>query len=572
MNTVYPKFKKMDRRHFLTVFSSLGLASTLLPGALAGASQGQDTITTEMMKHAEKIAGLEFSEQEREEILQRLNRNKSAYGKLRNLNMDNQVPLSLYFNPVPPGKTCIPQARCLKLDDIPVKNPERIEDTAFYPITHLSMLIKEKKISSTSLTSMYLARLKRYDPLLKCVVTITEDLAMEQADRADREIASGNYRGPLHGIPWGVKDLFATKGIPTTWGLELYKNRVIDTDATVVKKLETAGAVLIAKLSLGELASGDRWYGGRTRNPWNRHRGSGGSSAGSASAVAAGLVGFSIGTETNESLVGPAMLCGVNGLRPTFGRVSRYGAMTVSWSFDKIGPMCRSAEDCAVVLDAIGGPDCFDHSVADMPFNWDPSSDMKKLRIGYIKEIFDLVPKNNWIAQILASHKTALNNLKAMGADIIEIKDVKHEYIRQLTQISSLGMMVEAAAAHEELTFGNSINEFRYSDWPRRFRSARYVPAVDFIQANRARTLLIHEVEKIFRRVDVLIGRIVPSALQSNITGHPELVIPHGLNKDKMPLSIILTGKLFGEAEMLSLAHYYQMETGYHQIHPDLDA
>ncbi len=267
MNSTDQNFCKIDRRHFLAVFSSLGLASTLLPGALAAASEGQDTITTEMMKQAEKITGLEFNEQEREEIIDRLNRNRIVYRKLRSLNMGNQTPFSLFFNPIPPGKIYAPQKRCLKLSDIHVKKPKRIEDTAFYSITYLSKLIKDKKVSSTDLTKMYLSRLKQYNLLLKCVVTLTEDLALEQADRADREMTFGNYRGPLNGIPWGVKDLFATKGYPTTWGLERYKRRVIDTDATVVKRLEDAGAVLIAKLSLGELATGDRWYGGRTRNP-----------------------------------------------------------------------------------------------------------------------------------------------------------------------------------------------------------------------------------------------------------------------------------------------------------------
>ncbi len=570
MNSMDQHFYRIDRRHFLTVFSSLGLVSTLLPGALAAASQDQDTITTEMMKQAEKIAGLEFNEQKREEIIGRLNRNRIGYRKLRSLNMENRTPFSLYFNPIPPGRTYEPQKRFLELSDIHVEKPDQAEDTAFYPITHLSKLLKEKKISSIDLTKMYLARLKRYDPLLKCVVTLTEDLALEQAARADREIASGNYRGPLHGIPWGVKDLFATKGIPTTWGLERYKNRVIDTDATVVKRLEAAGAVLIAKLSLGELATGDRWYGGMTRNPWNHKRGSGGSSAGSASAVAAGLVGFSIGTETNESLVGPAMVCGVNGLRPTFGRVSRYGVMTTSWSYDKIGPMCRSAEDCAIVLDAICGPDDIDHSVIDLPFNWDPHINMKTLRVGYIKDLFDLTPENEWVASILAVHKEALKRIEVMGANIIEIKNTNHEYLATLIQVSSLGMMVEAAAAHEGLALNMREKVFGYSDWAKRFRWARYVPAIDYVQANRARSLLIEEADEIFQRVDVLIGRVTLSALQSNITGHPELVIPHGLDKNDMPVGIILTGKLFGESALIKLAHTYQMKTGYHQIHPDL--
>ena len=560
----------IDRRRFFTACASLGLAATLLPDALAAVSQGQEAITTAMMRQAEQIAGLCFSEQERLQIVKSLNRKRSAYKGLRNLHMNNAVPFPLYFDPVPQGKTLLPEKRVWMQSTVRVKKPPHIQDLAFHPITHLSALIRQKAVSATELAQMYLHRLQRYDPLLKCVVTLTADLALEQARRADKEIAAGIYRGPLHGIPWGVKDLFATKGIPTTWGLGCFKNRIIDLDATVVKKLEDAGAVLIAKLSSGELATGDRWFGGQTRNPWHPDKGSGGSSAGPASAVAAGLVGFAIGTETNQSLIGPAMACGTCGLRPTFGRVSRYGAMTVSWSYDKIGPMCRSAEDCAIVLDAVRGPDGMDRTVVDRPFHWDANRDIKKLCVGYVKSLFDARPQNEWMAGIISAHKQVLDAVAKTGASIVEIKENDHDELKRLTRLSSLGMMVEAAAAHEGLSLGENKKIFRHSDWPRRFRRARYVPAVDFIQANRARSLLIQLVDNLLQGVDVLIGRLTLSSMQSNLTGHPELTIPHGFDKNNMPVGVILTGRLFGESDLIALAHAYQQTTGYHRQHPNL--
>ena len=353
---------EMNRRKFLGYFSLLGLSSSLLPGALAAIAQDQDTITAEMLFQAEKIAGLKFTEEERQEIVEDLNLFKGSYKELRNLHMHNSVPLSLYFNPIPPGKSFSIEKRSFQISAVNAKMPSRIEDIAFYPVTHLAKLIETGQVTSTELTKMYLARLKKYNPLLKSVISFTEDLAMKQAQKADQEIEAGKYKGILHGIPWGVKDVFATKGYKTTWGASVYKDQMIDMDATVVRRLEDAGAVLVAKLSVGELATGDKWFGGQTRNPWKPEWGSGGSSAGPASAVAAGLVGFSIGTETTDSLVGPARVCGATALRPSFGRVSRHGVMTVSWSFDKIGPICRSVEDCAVILNTICGPDHFEGS------------------------------------------------------------------------------------------------------------------------------------------------------------------------------------------------------------------
>lgn len=565
------KGEKYSRRQFLTLLGALGIVGSVIGHAGPALSGQKVLITEEMMIGAEKIAGLEFTEDERQRVIKRLSRNMKAYEAVRNLHMPNRTPLSLYFNPIPPGKTIEKNETVFNPSTASVKKPDKIEDAAFFSINQLAELIRTKQISSMELTRMYIARLKKHDPGLNCVVNLTEELALKQARRADQEIKSGKYKGPLHGIPWGVKDIFATRDYPTTWGAEPYKDRVLDFEATVVRRLEEAGAVLVAKLALGELATGDKWYGGRTRNPWKPSQGSGGSSAGSACAVAAGLVGFSIGTETNESLVGPAMVCGVSGLRPTFGRVSRYGVMTVSWSYDKIGPMCRGAEDCALVFNAIYGPDNLDRSVLDMPFSWDADIKPSNIRIGYIKQILNLKPENKFAAAVLKAHRDAFKKLDALGFKMVEIKDVPFDYLDKLIKSSSFGLLVEAAAAHDELTLSNQDEMLKHSNWEDRFIGARYVPAVEYIQANRARTLLIEEIDRIFDGVDVVLGRIVLSAIQSNITGHPELVIPHGLNSAGTPNSIILTGKLFGETELLSVAHKYQAATNYHELHPPLE-
>lgn len=561
----------MDRRAFMTVFSCLGLSSTLLPGALAAVAGQSETITTEMMAQAEKIAGLEFTERQRREVVDGLNRSRAVFHQLRALEMANHVPLPLEFNPLPQSEGLPVQEPLSAFEPGPEERPEHLEDAAFWPVTRLAGLLKHGRVSSTELTRMYLARLKKYDPLLKCVVTLTKDLALEQAARADAELAAGKWRGPLHGIPWGVKDLFATQGIPTSWGMERYRNRILDYNATVVSRLEQAGAVLVAKLSMGELATGDRWFGGRTRNPWNPARGSGGSSAGSASAVAAGLVGFALGTETNGSLIGPAMICGVNGLRPTFGRVSRHGAMTIAWSYDKVGPMCRAAGDCGLVLAAISGPDDLDHSVADLKYGRRAPADFRQLRVGYIKGLFDLAPDNPWMADILAAHRRAFEKMQAMGLRMVEIDDAELADIIRLTKVAGLGMMVEAAAAHDQLGLEPEPGAFRHTNWAKRFRWARYVPAVDFIQANRARSLLMDKVNRIMDRVDIVLGRMVTSGLLSNLTGQPELSIPHGPGRNRLPVAVILAGRLFGEADMITLAKAYQNRTDYHLVHPGLD-
>lgn len=554
----------MNRRRFMGYFSAAGLSTTLLPGALAAISQGKEKITAEMIRQAEKIAGLQFTGKERDEIAKDLHLYKSSYEKIRGLNMQNDVPLPLHFNPIPPGKTFPTRKKPFKVSEVKVKMPARIEDLSFYPVTHLSKLIETRKVTSMQLTKMYLSRLKKYGSMLKCVVTLTEDLALKQAHRADREIAAGKYRGHLHGIPWGVKDLFATKGYRTTWGAEMYKDQVINMDAAVVSKLEDKGAVLTAKLSVGELAAGDRWFAGRTRNPWDMDWPSGGSSAGPAAAAAGGLVGFSIGTETADSLIGPCRVCGAVGLRPSFGRVSRHGCMTISWSLDKVGPICRSPEDCAVVFNSIYGPDNKDHSVIDLPFNWDPDFDVKKLRVGYIKNYLDRKqkPEKEYEEVSLKAYKEGIKKLASMGIELVPVEepDSHLDWIRVI-------LSTEAAAAFDGLTINNRDELLTNSGWARMFRRSRFVPAVEYLQSNRARTLLIREANKIFEKVDVIVGNFV---VFSNFTGLPEVVIPHGFNMYGTPRSLHFTGKLFGEAEILALAHAYQKFTDYHRKHPEL--
>ena len=403
-DTAYKK-TQLARRSFLAYFSSLGLSATVLPGVLWAKMQDDKVakITKEILQDAEQIAGLEFTDQERDLMVEGLNKHLKSYGKMRKVQLDNSVVPAIQFNPVAPGMTFEKKQRAASLTGltgltglpikaskpIKAKRPSDIEDLSFWTITNLAGLIKSRKVSSLELTKMYLGRLKKYDSKLQCVITLTEELARRQVKRADKEIAAGRYRGPLHGIPWGAKDLLAVKGYKTTWGAMPYKDQLIDADATVVRRLEEAGAVLVGKLTLGALAWGDVWFGGKTRNPWNTEEGSSGSSAGPAAATAAGLVGFAIGSETHGSIVSPCTVCGATGLRPTFGRVSRYGAMALSWTMDKIGPICRSVEDCALVFDAIYGTDGKDNTVVDLPFNWDADRGIKDLKVGYIKSAFE---------------------------------------------------------------------------------------------------------------------------------------------------------------------------------------
>ncbi|RMF57439.1 MAG: amidase [Calditrichaeota bacterium] len=564
--------RHFTRRAFLNVFAGLGLSSTLLPATLWAKLQEKKAqkVTKEMLVDAEKVAGLQFTDEERELMLEGVNEFLENYDKIHQVPLDNSVPPALQFNPILPGMTFDKEERPLKVSAAKkVKVPKNLEQVAFWPVTDLAQLIKTRQVTSTDLTKMYLERLKRYDPKLQCVISLTEELALRQAKQADEEIAAGRYRGPLHGIPWGAKDLLAVRGYKTTWGAMPYKDQVLDLDATVVQRLEQAGAVLVAKLTLGALAWGDVWFGGKTKNPWNLEQGSSGSSAGPGAATAAGLVGFAIGTETWGSIVSPSTRCGVTGLRPTYGRVSRYGAMALSWSMDKIGPMCRSVEDCALVFDAIHGPDGKDGTVVDLPFNWDAGLDVKKLRIGYVKALFEEEREDK---EWQAFDNASLDTLRSLGIDLIPI-ELPDEPISAMSFILS----VEAAAAFDELTRSNRddllVRQIKNA-WPNVFRQAQMIPAVEYVQANRVRTKVMEAMREIMSDIDVY---VVPSfggsnLLMTNLTGHPQAVLPNGFRKDGTPTSLSFIGKLFGEAELLAVAKAYQDATDFHLQHPALES
>ncbi|MCZ6677331.1 MAG: amidase [Candidatus Poribacteria bacterium] len=528
--------------------------------------QEKQEITEEMIAAVENVIGLTFTDAERELMLQGLNQRLSEYEKLRAVQLDNSVAPALSFDPRLPDMTFTQEKRPFQMSEVPMpERPANLEELAFYPVTHLAELIRSRQVSAVELTEMYLKRLKRYDPVLRCVVTLTEELALNQAKQADAEIASGNYRGPLHGIPWGAKDLLATRGIPTTWGAMPYKDQVIDTDATVVQRLEEAGAVLVAKLTTGALAMGDVWFDGQTKSPWNIEMGSSGSSAGPAAATAAGLVGFSIGSETRGSIVSPSNRCGVTGLRPTFGRVSRYGAMALSWSMDKIGPICRSVEDCAIVFNTIYGPDGKDKTVVDLPFNWNPNVTVSDLRIGYVKSAFDAEREDK------AYDDQTLEVLASLGADLIPIALPNYP-------VEAIGfiLVAEAAAAFDELTRSNQDDLLVRQDssaWPNSFRQARLIPAVEYIQANRVRTQVMGAMAELMTDIDVYVHPTEngQNSALTNLTGHPAVVVPNGCpTEGTRTHSITFTGRLYAEADVLAVARAYQNTTDFHLQHPPM--
>jgi len=510
---------------------------------------------------ASRLTGLKFSPSERDSMLQNLRDNLKSYRKLRDIDIDNSIPPALVFDPVPAGKSFDkPEKKIVVRPPGDVRVPDDPEELAFYTVRELAELIRARRITSVQLTQLCLNRLKKYDPDLKCVITLTEDLAMKQARRADREIAEGRYRSLLHGIPYGVKDLLSTEDYKTSWGAAPYRDQVIDRDAVVIRKLEEAGAVLVAKLTLGALAWGDVWYGGKTRNPWKTEEGSSGSSAGPASAVAAGLVPFAIGTETWGSIVSPSARCGTTGLRPTFGRVSRSGAMALSWSMDKIGPICRTAEDCAIVFEHIRGGKGEDRSVIEAPFNYHYNVDPGNLKIGYLKELFQEDYPGS------AKDSLFLEQMRELGAELIPVELPDYPVMSMAFILNA-----EAAAAFDRLTRSGKddlLTRQVRNAWPNVFRASRFIPAVEYIQANRLRYIIIQEMEEL--DVDLYFA---PSfggnnLLLTNLTGHPCVVLPNGFEEDGTPVSVSIIGKLFGEAEILAVAGAYQQVTDYEDRHP----
>jgi Asp-tRNA(Asn)/Glu-tRNA(Gln) amidotransferase A subunit family amidase len=599
----------------------MGLGSTLFPGVLWAQTQakGAAKITKEMIEAAAAVADVAISDEYKQMMLDNLNEQSKGYQAIYALHIPNSVEPALLFDPVVNGTKYETERKPERISAAPnIAVPKNVEELAFANVRELAELVRTKKVASSALTEMYLARLKHYDPTLKFTVTLTEERARAQARDADHEIAAGKYRGPLHGMPWGAKDLLAVKGYRTTWGAGGYEKQMLDEDATVVQRLDAAGAVLVAKLTLGALAEGDVWFGGKTRNPWNPAQGSSGSSAGPASATAAGCVAFTIGSETLGSISSPSTRCGCTGLRPTFGFVPRTGAMALSWSMDKLGPICRSVEDCALVLSAIYGPDGKDRAVKNAAFNWDAELDWRKLRVGYLKSDFERGPQPQEDAQKEEPAATAeekkkreeqrkrreafqerakydrrfseagLAKLRQMGVALIPVEMPKFPYDPMVAMLSA-----EAAAAFDELTRSGRdklLTAQSADDWPNTFRSARFIPAVEYIQASRARRLAMDAVARVFDTVDVIVAPTGSEQLViTNLTGHPALILPNGFRGEDAPkppaedngdddniggpgtpVSLTFLGNLYREAELLAFARAYQEATGFHQKHPKL--
>ncbi|MEM7354985.1 MAG: amidase, partial [Acidobacteriota bacterium] len=553
------------RRSVLKLLAGVGIGNAVFGRALVALAEEQPKVTSAMLSQAEWISGTELTEEERELMLDGVNGLVADYTTNRQVELDNSVAPAVVFQPLAAGGSA-PRTEVALTETASARRPSSEEDLAFAPVSRLARLLRSRQVSSVELTRLYLERLERFDPQLECVISLTSELAHEQAERADREIAAGRYRGPLHGVPWGAKDLLAVAGYRTTWGAEPYKEQTIQETATVARRLQEAGAVLVAKLTLGALAWGDVWYDGTTKNPWNLEQGSSGSSAGSASATAAGLVGFTIGTETLGSIVSPCTRCGTTGLRPTFGRVSRHGAMSLSWTMDKIGPVARSVEDCALVFHAIQGADGLDLTAVDGPFDWPYPRDVRTLRVGYVPELFE---DDRAAAMENADEETkarvrewqdfdrrTLDVLRSLGVELIPIA------LPERYPVDGLGLILtaEAACAFDDLTRSGRddllVRQIENA-WPNVFRQGQTIPAVEYLRANRIRTLVMQEMEEKLAGVDVYVN---PSyggnnLLVTNLTGHPCVVVPNGFRAgDGTPTSITFMGKLYGESAALALA------------------
>jgi Asp-tRNA(Asn)/Glu-tRNA(Gln) amidotransferase A subunit family amidase len=546
----------------------LGFCFLILPGCGEEITHDQP-LTLAGIRSAQAVLGLDLTESERELMQMDLDEQRENLFALRLLDLPNSVPPAQVLQPWPAGwSPAVDGPAPVWSRAQESSRPENLNDLAYASVGELAHLLETRQVTSVELTRLFLQRLKVYGKELECVISLTGESALAAAEQADAEIRAGRYRGPLHGIPYGVKDLLAVRGTRTTWGAEPFRDQVLHDTATVVEKLDAAGAVLVGKLTLGALAWGDVWYGGRTRNPWNLEEGSSGSSAGPASAVAAGLVPFAIGSETWGSIVSPSTRCGVTGLRPTYGRVSRAGAMALSWSMDKLGPIARTAEDCAMVLDVIQGADGRDPSVVEASFSYRPQVDFSQLRIGYL-EASEVEDEDEQGVRANELYADALAALRGLGAEMVPLKPVDFD-----PSPLSLILSVEAAAAFESLTLGGRdddlVRQSRYA-WPNVFRAAQFIPAVAYVQANRARWLLIELMARRMRQVDLYVGP--PFAgndlLTTNLTGHPSVTMPSGMLDEDSPYSITFTGDLFDEATLLAVARAWQNETGHHRKHPE---
>lgn len=578
------------RRRFMTMFGATSLGTTLVPGVLWARVQdaGTNKVTLEMVTDALKLAGVELPEEEKANIVDSANRTLSGVEAIRKIHIPNDVSPPFHVSSITPGMTVNRAKQPWVLSSPPkVKRPANLEDVAFWPVRHLAELIRTKQVTSLELTDMYLARLHRYNPLLNNVVTFLDDHGRAEAKRADAEIAAGKYKGPLHGIPWGAKDIISVKGFKTTWGSPAFKDQVLDYDAAVVEMLREAGAVLIAKVTTGELASGDQWFGGQTKNPWDPTQGSSGSSAGPSSATAAGCIAFGIGSETSGSILSPAARCGLASLRPTYGRISRYGVMALSWTQDRLGPMVRYAEDAAIVMQAITKPDGRDMHVTDIPFNWNANLDIKKLRVGYIKDSVDTLTN----ATAKANFEKSMAVLKQIGiTNLIEVNIPEME-----TNVSAIN--VEAGAFFDEAARSGRMKVARGSFGN---QSNRLVTAVDYIQAQRVRMMMMQKLEEATRHVDVYIvasnsngvggppprpagaaadaprrqfnnGPQSPTQRHSsiaNLGGYPAMNVPNGFGETGSPTNFVVFAQPFREAEIIAVVKAYQDVAGFHMMKP----
>ena len=591
------------RRRFLSACSGIGLGGTLLPGVLWAQIQqvGEPKVTAEMLKGALAISGVSFGEDDQKSMLTAVNASLSRYEEIRNLHIPNNVAPPFYFSPLTPGMKVNRTREPLRFSTPTVKRPANLEDAAFWPVAQLAQLIKTRQCTSTELTKMYLARLHKYNEKLNCVVTFLDEVALAQAKQADSEISAGKYKGPLHGIPWGAKDIIAVKGYKTTWGSGAYKDQMLDEEASLVEMLRDAGAVLLAKLTTGELAQGDQWFGGQTKSPWNIEQGSSGSSAGPASATAAGLVAFGIGSETSGSILSPSARCGVTGLRPTFGRISRYGVMALSWTQDRMGPLCRYAEDCALVMSVIARPDGRDLSVSEIPFNYNAHLDIRKLRMGYLDGAFE--ETRDPLAK--KADEQTMEQVKALGLKLVPVK------VPEWTiDTSSIG--VESGVFFDDLIRSGRDKQMTNPGRANSFRTSRMIPAVEYLQSQRARSMMMAKLAEATADVDVYLvpvnsggggpaggrggGGAVPDASaaaagrgraggggggfnrsvvgrhfsMANLACYPALNVVNGFAESGTPLNITFYARPFGEAELLALGKAYQDASGFHLKRPAL--
>lgn len=562
----------IHRRQLLTLIAGTGVGTPVFHRALAGLLQEDESATTiqvtpEMVKTAEWISDTDFSEEERKSIAKSVNRSLSDWRKLRAQNLDFADLPAIHFQPLSgvPDQSFPVDRSVRPRETATVELPSSAEDIAFLPVSELATLVRRKQISSVELTKIYLDRLEKYNPLLNCVVTMTGDLALQQARKADQEIAAGRYRGPLHGIPWGAKDLIAVPGYPTTWGIPQFEKRELPYMATVARRLEEAGAVLVAKLSLGAIAMGDRWFGGMTRSPWNYKLGSSGSSAGSASATVAGLVGFSLGSETLGSIVSPSRRCGATGHRPTFGRVSRAGCMPLSWSMDKLGPITRSVEDCALIFAAIHGHDGIDPTAHSWPFEWPKPRNFHGVKVGYTPRRSRASESDDPSKE--TESRADLEVLRQLGCELVEV-DLPEE---QTQWVLANTIDVEAASVFDEMLRAGETEG--WNTWPATFREAQFISAIDYFRIQRRRRQLQFKFEELMNRVDFLVN--CNDLLITNLTGHPCVTFPVGYRESngfKIPTSTLITGALNDDDRLLALSEAFQQKVTAHLERPPLDA